>query len=767
MKRNLPVLIELLFALVSLRVFQIASHHPENALNILSGYIFALILTTFIFVLFVRHYRIVHSSVGISRICEMVRNLDVPAFIWASDLSTLYTNQAMDELLGISESEDPGDSAVLLSALFHNMGLSPRDAALILSGGNYHTVIRDRDKNDRYIGWSTSTLKTTKEAALYFTIGFETTALEEAKQSLTAYAQELASSERRYALSMKLSGIGILLCESIHDVYYVSDEAKTFLGIEKNEITFADFRQKIHPDDRIIFDDYLNKIRNTEKSDASSKPRALELRIRAFAGKPYIWYSYHYHENLTYPSGKPIIGGALIDITSEKRKDATIERLAFLDEVTEIANRNKLMQDGEETYRICKTMGNSCWIIVLDIDRFHIINDSAGYENGDKILRNFAHILCKYTTPGGFAARVSADNFALIIHDYDGFGDDDLPIRTIEHIRLDMAELATGEFSQLALSCSAGFARIPSDGDSFTQALEHAEFALAMGRGELAYVMGYDPTMHQEIVSQGELEKELAAAIEAKEFVLWYQPKVDLHTRKTIGAEALIRWIKPDGTMISPNTFIPIAERTGLISEISHFVLEEACSQNALWQKNQLNPIVMSINFASGDFYQKNVCEVVQDVLVRAGLESRWLELELTERMALGDVDYTIQQMNALREMGILLAMDDFGTGYSSLSYLQQLPLTLLKLDRSFIIEIERDMVAQEIVSAVIKIAKSMKIETIAEGVEYEGQAEILRNMGCDYVQGYLYGRPMPAMDFQKRLEAETEAFPSGGNHYE
>ncbi len=756
MKRNLALLIELLFALVSFWVLQFAAKHPESAFSLLRIYIFVLVLGTFFLVLFVRHYRTRHTSVGIQRICDMVRNLDVPALIWANDLSTLYTNQAMDEILGISESEDPGDSAVLLNALFHNMGLSPRTASEELSGRTYRSVLHETGGGNRYINWSTSLLKKNRNGALYFTIGFETTALVEAKQSLTSYAQELAASESRYALSMKLSGIGILLCESVHDVYYVSDEAKEFLGITENQISFTDFRKKLHPDDRMVFDEYLNNIRAVRTNDSSSRPCTLELRIRSAAGKPYIWYSYHYHENLTHQDGTPIIGGALIDITSEKRKDATIERMAFLDEVTEIANRNKLMQDGEETYRICKTMGTFCWIIVLDIDRFHIVNDSCGYEIGDNILRNFAHILCKYANPGGLAARVSADNFVLVIHDYSDFGDEDLPVRTIEHIRMDMAELTTGENTALALTCSAGFARIPSDGDSFTQALEHAEFALAMGRGELAYMMGYDPTMHQEIVSQSEMETELADAIANRYFHLYYQPKVDLHTKKIIGAEALIRWMKPEGGMVSPNVFIPIAERTGLISEISQFVLQEACSQNALWQKNDLPPIVMSINFASGDFYQKNICETIQDVLIRSEMESKWLELELTERLALGDVDFAVQQMNALREMGIQLAMDDFGTGYSSLSYIQLLPLTLLKLDRSFIIEIETDTVAQEIVSAVIKIAKSMHIETIAEGVEFEGQADILRNMGCDYVQGYLYGKPMPAQEFQRCLEAQA-----------
>ena len=756
LKKILPLLAELLFAGVCYQVFRYAVKHPENALLVLEFYLFFMLFATFIFVLIVRIYRRNHTSVGIYRICEMVLNLDVPAFIWANDFSTLYTNQAMDEILGISESEDPGDSAVLLNSLFYKMGLTPRNAEEVLGGKTFRSVLNEADSSNRYISWSTTVLKKNRNASLYFTIGYETTELMEAKQSLTAYAQELAASESRYALSMKLSGIGILLCESIHDMYYVSEEAKAFLGIKENEISFTEFRQKLHPEDRVLFDDYLNKIRKAEGTSASSKPCTLELRICAEAGKPYVWYSYHYHENLLYATGRPIIGGALIDITNEKNKDATIERLAFLDEITEIANRNKLMQEGEEIYSRCRTMGTACWVIVLDIDRFHIINDSAGYDNGDRILRNFAHILCKYAAPGGFAARVSADNFVLIVPDYSDSGDDDLPVRTIERIRMDMAKQNDESFFSLAVTCSAGFARIPSDGDSFTQSLEHAEFALAMGKGELSYMIGYDATVHREIVSQSEMEKELSAAITKREFQLYYQPKVEIRHKQIIGAEALIRWMKPDGTMISPNIFIPIAERTGLISEISRFVLEEACAQNALWQKKQLSPIVMSINFASGDFYQKNICESIQDVLARVGMESKWLELELTERLALGDVDFTVQQMNALREMGILLAMDDFGTGYSSLSYIQLLPLTLLKLDRSFIIEIETDTVAQEIVSAVIKIAKSMKIETIAEGVEFEGQADILQEMGCDYIQGYLYGKPMSAAEFEKRLAVQT-----------
>ncbi|MBQ8927233.1 MAG: bifunctional diguanylate cyclase/phosphodiesterase [Oscillospiraceae bacterium] len=755
MNKNNILWIELVFALVSILVLFIATSFPEAAMLTLRIYVLCMIVVTLTLVVAVRYYQSQHSSVDIDRICEMVRRINMPAFIWSDDLTTMYTNHAMDELLGIDESDDPGDNAVLLSNFFHSIGLSPRDASEVMNGQTYVKGMETED-GIRHFNWITSLLKQGKSASLYFSIGFETTALMRTQIRLSNTAKDLQISESRYALSMKLSGIGILLCETARDEYFVSNEARAFLGTASNSITFAEFRKKLHPDDRLLFDDYLGKIRATRPDAASSRPRSLELRIRPRPGLPYVWYSYHYHENLGNADGTPIIGGALIDITGEKIKDATIERLAFLDEITEIANRNKLMHDGEETYRICKTMNTSCWIMILDIDRFHIINDTCGYENGDKILRSFAHILCKYAAAGGFAARVSADNFALVIHDYSDFGDENLPVRTLGHIRSDMAQLATGEFANIALSCSAGFARIPDDGQSFTEVLEHAEFALAMGKGELSYMMGYDAHMHQEILHQGEMEKALAGAIEQHHLCLYYQPKVDLHTQKIMGAEALIRWIKPDGTMISPNVFIPIAEKTGMISDISRFVLREACRQNAFWQQLGLSPIVMSINFASGDFYQANVCETVREELEKAGMDAKWLELELTERLALGDVNYTVQQMNALREMGILLAMDDFGTGYSSLSYIQLLPLTLLKLDRSFIIEIETDTVAQEIVSAVIKIAKSMDIETIAEGVEFKGQAAMLKEMGCDYIQGYLYGKPMTAEDFQRRLEINT-----------
>ncbi len=292
---------------------------------------------------------------------------------------------------------------------------------------------------------------------------------------------------------------------------------------------------------------------------------------------------------------------------------------------------------------------------------------------------------------------------------------------------------------------NTGYSKMPSDGNCFLDVLEHAEFALKSGIDSRCSICAYESSMHDAIIGDNELEKALSDAIDNNELKLFYQPKIEIATGKFMGVEALVRWIKPDGTIIAPSYFVPIAESSHLIGKISDFVLNEACDQNMLWQRMGYPPIIMSINFTSDDFYKKDLKERVFDALVRSGLNPEWLEVELTERMALRDVDYAVFQMNQLRDLGVKLAMDDFGTGYSSLSYIQILPITLLKLDRSFIIDIENDPIAYEIVSAVIKIAKSKKIETIAEGIESPRQATILRETGCDYAQGYLYGKPMPA----------------------
>ena len=271
-----------------------------------------------------------------------------------------------------------------------------------------------------------------------------------------------------------------------------------------------------------------------------------------------------------------------------------------------------------------------------------------------------------------------------------------------------------------------------------------------MSDGTKNEIIRYDNKIHDKIIEGNAIESELAKAIENNELVLYYQPKIDLSDGTLMGMEALIRWVKPDGTVVPPNKFIPVAENSLLITKISDFVLHEACRQNKAWQDKGYPPIAVSINLTAVDFYQTDVKESIQSALNETGLDAKWLDVELTESLALKDIDHAIQQMQEIRDLGVQLSMDDFGTGYSSLSYIQVLPITLLKLDRSFIMYLEEDEISREIVSAVIRIAKSKKIETIAEGIETIGQAEILKQSGCDLAQGYFFGKPMPVDKFEE-----------------
>lgn len=676
------------------------------------------------------------NYVNEENIIKIAENMNTEMIIWSDDFSYIFINKKLRELLGLPDTASDHKAAV-----WRAFGITEPDENIlkeIADSQSYEAHFKGADTSMVSIAWSTSLVRRNKKSTIHVSTGFNLTELKKMKVNL-------ASANDFFNSSMELAEIGILMSVDRRN-YRASPETVKMLGLKSSSITAAQFRSLIHPNDRIIFDGALMNM-------DSKEVKSVEMRIKSADGA-YRWYSYRYKSIEATDNTLPLFGGAILDITDEHEKDIRIERLAYIDEVTEIANRNKLLKEGTSIYDSSKLLHYNFWIIVLDIDRFHIINDTCGYENGNTILKNFAHILYKFVTPGGLAARISGDNFALILRDY---GDDDLPVRTVKSIQDEFARLAVDQLSSINLSCSAGYSMLPRDGKSFRDILDHAEFALKSASGSQGCICAYEPSMHDSIIGNTEMEKALALAIEKNELQLFYQPKIDLATNKIMGVEALIRWIKPDGTIISPDVFVPIAESSHLIGKISDYVLNEGCRQNKLWQKMGYPNIVMSINFASTDFYQTDLKDKVFEALARSGLDAQWLEVELTETLALSDVNFAIAQMNKLRELGVKLAMDDFGTGYSSLSYLQTLPITLLKLDRSFITDIEHDNIAYEIVSAVIRIAKSKKIETIAEGIENHVQESILRMAGCDYAQGYLYGKPMPPAELQKFFEENAK----------
>lgn len=710
--------------------------NPEQAVTALITYLSTLVFGTLILAFISTIFMKKKNSMNSSQIIGIAENMNIEIIVWADDFSYIHMNKKLRELLGLPDTASDHKASV-----WKAFGISEPDTKIlkeIADSRSYESHFKAADTTMVTIAWSTSLAIRQKKRNIYVSTGFNITELKKMKVNL-------ASANDFFNSSMELAEIGVLMSVDRRN-YRASPELVKMLGLKSSSITAEQFRVLVHPNDRSIFDNAL-------KAMDSHEVRSVDLRIKS-TDTLYRWYTYRFKSIHGTDNTLPLFGGAVIDITDQHEKDVRIEKLSYMDDVTETANRNKLLIEGNFIYESSSMLHYNFWIIVLDIDRFHIVNDTCGYSHGNKVLRDFAHILYKYVTPGGLVARLSGDNFALVLRDY---GDDELPVRTVKSIQEEFAKLAVDELASINLSCSAGYSMLPRDGKSFKEILEHAEFALKSTSGAPGCICAYEPNMHDSIIGDTAMEKALGLAIEHNELRLFYQPKIDLATGKLMGVEALIRWIKPDGTIIPPDSFVRIAEKCNLIGKISDFVLNEGCHQNKLWQKMGYPNIVMSINFASSDFYQPDLKEKVFDALARAGLDAEWLEVELTESLALRDVNFAAAQMNKLRDLGVKLAMDDFGTGYSSLSHLQKLPITLLKLDQSFIKNIEHDNIAYEIVSAVIRIAKSKKIETIAEGIENHVQESILRMAGCDYAQGYLYGKPMPPQELEKFFERNSK----------
>ncbi|MDO5560282.1 MAG: bifunctional diguanylate cyclase/phosphodiesterase [Oscillospiraceae bacterium] len=682
-----------------------------------------------------------------NRIKKLMNIVSANVVIWTEDKKNLILNDKLRELIG--RSIEGMSNEDIINYIFPHGYMMHDGLDAMLSGEVKEFPLRVNSSEIRYYAWNTTMLIDGRNGKYIISIGFDVTENKVIRQQLNIMNNSLSASERRYALAMDLSEIGIIINEHCEDVFHISEELQKMLGICDESIKVSDFVQRIHKEDRLLFETYLKSAHRIEANDNFT--HSMEIRVLS-SGDVYKWYSYRYKRINTGNFGMPVIGGALIDISIEKEKDLLIEKMAYIDNVTGLNNRNKLMITGQELYDCCSILDFSYWVIVIDIDRFHIINDTCGYNNGNRLLKDFARLLNRKKGKNGFVSRIGADNFVIIVKDCDA---EKGPDALIAEIQNEFSFFGNNHSYNQSLSCSAGFSKMPSDGTDFVSVFEHAEFALSICEKRRS-VIGYNSSVHDAIIKGTAMEKALADAIEAGELELYYQPKISLRTKCIMGVEALVRWVKPDGEVIPPDQFIYVAENSHLITKIGDYVVREACRQNKRWQDMNLPNIIVSVNLTSEDFYQKNVKEFMSDILSDTGLSPDWVEIELTESLAMKDIDFAVGQMQELRNMGLKIAMDDFGTGYSSLSYIQKMPITLLKLDRSFIISLEFDEVAQEIVSAIIKIAKSKKIETIAEGTETIGQVDILEKLGCDYAQGFLFGKPMKASQITEYLRKST-----------
>ncbi|MEY8875557.1 MAG: EAL domain-containing protein [Leptothrix sp. (in: b-proteobacteria)] len=439
--------------------------------------------------------------------------------------------------------------------------------------------------------------------------------------------------------------------------------------------------------------------------------------------------------------------GVFTDITHLKNSEAQLEYLAHHDPLTGLPNRLLFHNRLNQALLQAQRSGQRLAVLLLDLDRFKDINDSYGHLAGDELLQHVARRLTLRLRQTDTLARLGGDEFAVLMNDLRY--DDDAARLASELIQAMSDSWRSSDGVEVSIGVSIGICLYPDHGQTSQALLQGADAALYRSKGDGRGVYRYyADEMTRAARERLHLEAKLRRALTENQFVLHYQPQVDLQSGQVIGAEALVRWNDPELGLIAPTRFIPVAEATGLIADIGSWVLREACRQGRAWLDAGLAPLQIAVNVSARQFHHVDLAAQVMQVLAETGLPPGQLELELTEGALMEREGEALAMLQRLRALGVRIAIDDFGTGYSSLAYLKRFPIDVLKIDRGFIADIPTDPDDMEIASAIIAMGHSLGIQVLAEGVETVDQLAFLRLKRCDRYQGYLRGRPMPAADF-------------------
>lgn len=440
------------------------------------------------------------------------------------------------------------------------------------------------------------------------------------------------------------------------------------------------------------------------------------------------------------------------DITVQKEYEQQLRHMATHDELTGLANRTLFNNLLERAIPRAERSGHQVAVILLDLDRFKVINDSLGHAFGDELLCLVAQRLQQLVRETDTVVRFGGDEFIVLLPDISGAA---AAGKVADKIMRCLSRPYRIAERELVVTASLGLSMAPVDGKDGATLIRKADVAMYQSKRKRDDYSFYTEKMNLHVFETLELENDLRRALDNQELVLHYQPKVDLKTGRIAGCEALLRWHHPQRGMVSPGKFIPLAEETGMIAPIGSWVIEEACRQSLAWQATGYPPIRIAVNLSARQFRQGDLVTLVGNLLQQTGLSAELLELELTESMVMDNPQQTAKTLSDLKHLGVSLSLDDFGTGYSSLNYLRRFPVDSLKIDQSFISDVASDRSGASVVASIIDIAHNLNLLAIAEGVETEEQRDFLVTQGCDLMQGYLFSRPLPAPDFIKLFDEE------------
>ncbi|WML44723.1 bifunctional diguanylate cyclase/phosphodiesterase [Neobacillus sp. PS3-40] len=436
-----------------------------------------------------------------------------------------------------------------------------------------------------------------------------------------------------------------------------------------------------------------------------------------------------------------------------KEKQGQLEMISLNDELTNLWNRRGFFTMARNELAIAKTCNQSGAILFIDLDNFKLVNDMYGHHNGDLLLKMIAERLKTCSRNRDVLSRIGGDEFTFMLIDASS--------QTAEKVCCQIIDALSKPFliegNEIFITSSIGVSCYPVDGENIDILLQHADHSMytikKTGKNGYRFYSEMNDLSNEKVT----IELGLRNAIERNEFTLHYQPQFDLHTGNICGVEALIRWNSKEQGLMSPADFIPIAEETNLIIPIGAWVVNTACKQNKEWQKCGYPPICVSVNISIQQFKQPNFIETVQNALKESELDPKYLKLEITESLFLGDKRENIEKLEKLKKLGVKISLDDFGSGYSSLSYIRYIPIDELKVDKSFIQDVPNKSKDEAIIKTIIELANSLDVKVVCEGIEKKEQADFLKQTHCDAIQGFYFSVPLKSEDFEKLQMKENK----------
>ncbi len=710
-------------------------------------YLLAVLLTALAVAVILLVYKIGREKKRSESLSALINASNVYTVTWTTDFSLIEANKPLAELLEASGRK--ADESFLRSLFLDNDSMGTTGSVLLMGAmakNGRETVFNLPDGTVKHILWKSKAIKTGQVFTTVATTGIDITGEYAIMEELDAARQEKTIASDSLDIAAESADIGLLTITHTASGYELNISANgiDMLGMTSDEADFDGFVSRISINDRTQFCDIVHKLLS-----GGSVSEIIEINVRISENTSH-HFIFRMKGTNSVADNINRITAAFVDATGERKNLGIRTGSPVEDPLTGFLDRNGFFSAGEAYLEKASKENRPAVMICIKIRRYQKISTLFGMEVADRLLLTYSKGLESCGGKPTLFGRLNLDSFAVLMP-YGNKKETDI---FLKNLRIFIENACNDTILPSILTEQSGFdagACFYEESDDVMGIYNKANIMLladyAEGERNCRY---FDKEVEEKIYSRETIEEELRKAIKNGEFELYYQPKVTFGSKDIKGAEALMRWRHPSNGLTAPMSFIPIAEEVGLITFIDEWGMREACRQAKLWQDKGYVPIRVSVNMSQAQLYQTDIVSSIKYSLEAAKLDAKYLEVELTETIAMQDIERTISILKEIKALGVSISMDDFGTGYSSLSALKLLPIDILKIDRSLICDLGTSSASYSIVKAIVDLGRALDLEVLAEGVETQEQSEVLHELGCTVAQGYFFGRPLTAADMER-----------------